>query len=453
MKTALKTALAVVAGAAAISGVASVPSLVSAWGDSNGGRPSYSLQEVNEGKLGDKIVFNSITIAETDYAWYKNTYGKDLPVGTVTHEKNYVGAREDTGKNEGAYNVWQGNDIKVEDGKTYVVRLYVHNNNPNGEKAVAKNTKVYFNIPTESSTQVKVNGYIHADNADPTDYVDYINFNSDHAFHLEYVYGSALLENNGAAGGSVLSDNIVSPSTGGVLIGYNALDGNVPGCYQYDNYITIRVKAVFDKEFYVENKVRLENFGSDPSWKNEVDAKIGDKVEFQIQFKNLSDVRQPSVMIRNVLPKSLRYVEGSTYLYNTVHPNGAHINEDTVIANGVNIGNYLPGANAYLRITAEVVGDTMACGKNILVDWGQGQAGPEVGKQIVLQDYAKVNVTKVCENEDPNQPNEPENPSVDPTTPDKLPTTGPEAVAGGIIATGSLATAAGYYIASRRQLR
>lgn len=150
----------------------------------------------------------------------------------------------------------------------------------------------------------------------------------------------------------------------------------------------------YTNEFYVENKVRLENFGTDPTWKDEVDAQIGDKVEFQIQYKNLSDVRQPSVMIRNVLPKSLRYVEGSTYLFNTVHPNGAHINEDTVIANGVNIGNYLPGANAYLRITAEVVGDTMADGENILVDWGQGQAGPEVGKQIVLQDYAKVNVYK-----------------------------------------------------------
>ena len=367
-----------------------------AWGDSNGGRPSYSLQEVNEGKLGNNIVFNSITIAESDYAWYREHYGKEMPVGTITHEKNYVGAREDTGKNEGTYNVWQGqdNDIKVEDGKTYIIRLYVHNNNPNGLDAIARNTKVYFNIPTESAMQVKVNGYIHADNANPTDYIDYINFNSDHAFHLEYVYGSALIESNGKVGGSTLNDNIVSPSTGGVLIGYDALDGNMPGGDPYISYIAIKVKAVFDNEFYVENKVRLADLNSDPSWKNEVDANIGDKVEFQVQYKNLSDVRQPGVTIRNVLPEGLRYVEGSTYLYNTLHPNGAHINEDTVIANGVNIGNYLPGANAYLRITAEVVGDTMACGKNILVDWGQGQAGPEVGKQIVLQDYAKVNVYK-----------------------------------------------------------
>lgn len=370
------------------------PILSFAWSDSNGGRPSYTLQDMSEGALDDIIVFNSIDIEESDYDWYKSTYNKDLPADIVTHEKNYVGAREDTGVNAGTNNVWQGNDIQVEDGKTYVIRLYVHNNNPNGMNAIARNTKVYFNIPTESARQVKVNGYIHADNADPTDYVDYVNFNSDHAFHLEYVYGSALLENNGKAGGSTLSNNIVEPSTGGVLIGYDALDGNVPGCYQYDNYITIRVKAVFDKEFYVENKVRLANYGSDPSWKNEVDAEIGDLIEFQMQYKNLSDIRQPSVGVRFVLPESLRYVEGSTYLFNTVHPNGAHIKEDTILTNGVNIGNYFAGANGYLRITAEVVGDTMADGENVLVTWIQGQAGPEIGKQIVLQDYAKVNVYK-----------------------------------------------------------
>lgn len=146
--------------------------------------------------------------------------------------------------------------------------------------------------------------------------------------------------------------------------------------------------------FDVITKVRLANYGSDPSWKNEVNANIGDKVEFQIQYKNLSNVRHPSVIIRNVFPKSLRYVEGSTYLFNTVHPNGAHINEDTILTNGVNIGNYLPDANGYLRITAEVVGDTMAQGENELFNWGQGQAGPEVGRQIVHQDYAIVNVYK-----------------------------------------------------------
>ena len=43
MKNAVKTTLAVVAGATAVAGVASIPAIVSAWGDSAGGRPTYSV--------------------------------------------------------------------------------------------------------------------------------------------------------------------------------------------------------------------------------------------------------------------------------------------------------------------------------------------------------------------------------------------------------------------------
>lgn len=364
----------------------SVTPIVSfAWGDSNGGRPSYSLQDVNEGKLGDKIVFNSITIKDTDYAWYKNTYGKDLPAGIVTHEKNYVGAREDTGVNAGTNNVWQGNDIQVEDGKTYVVRLYVHNNNPNGDKAIARNTKVYFNIPTESARQVKVNGYIHADNADPTDYVDYINFNSDHAFHLEYVYGSALLENNGKAGGSTLSNNIVEPSTGGVLIGYDALDGNVPGCYQYDNYITIRMKAVFDYNYTIEAKVR--HMGED-GWGKVIETKVNDKVEIEIKYHNLDEYTQDNIVVRTSLHKNLQYIPGSAKLFNDNFPDGISI-EDSAIDGLVDIGSYAGNSKAFLRFTAKVIGDGLDEGINTLTSYGQVEVGTKT-----TQDYVNIAIYK-----------------------------------------------------------
>lgn len=448
MKTAIKTTLAVVASAAAIAGVATIPSIVSAWGDSDGGRPSYSLQEINEGVLGDKITFNSITIADSDYAWYKNTYGETMPTGFLTHEKNYVGAREDTGVNAGKENVWAGNDITVEDGKTYIVRMYVHNNNPNGWDAVAENTKVKFNVPNESAKTIKVNGYISSSNASPNSYVDYVNFNSDTAFHLEYVAGSALLENNGKAGGSKLDDSIVkAASTDGVLIGYDALDGRVPGCYDYSNYVTIKVKAVYDREFTITKKVRLAD-SEDKTWKTSVDAKVGDRVEFQIQYKNTSSESHRNVMIRDVLPTNLKYVDNTTMIINTKYPSGAKIVENSIATNGLNIGHYAAGANAYIRFTAEVVDNNLACGSNTLVNWAQGQAGSNESNRPILQDYATVVLNKVCENE----PDEP-TPTPEPEPTPELPYTGPEAIAGGVIAAGSIVTAAGYYIASRRQLR
>ena len=448
MKTAIKTTLAVVASAAAIAGVSTIPSIVSAWGDSDGGRQSYSLQYINEHaeEFGSTPFFNSITIADSDYAWHKNHFGENIPAGTVTHEKNYVGARENTGVNAGVNNIWAGNDITVEEGKSYIVRLYVHNNNPNGEKAVSENTRVRFSIPLESAKTAKVNGFITSSNASPKEYVDYVNFNSDRAFHLEYVKGSALFENQGIGknGGVKLDDSVVN-SKDGVLIGYNALDGRVPGCYNYDGYITIEVKPVFDDEFTVEEKVRVVG-SEDKEFKYAVNANIGDIVEFQLQYKNTSNNSHKQVVVRDVLPKSLKYIDDTTKLYNADYKNGAVAKQNTITTEeGVNIGNYAAGANAFVRFRAEVVGDTMACGANALVNWGQAQAGVE-GSKVMLQDKATVYVTKVCENK-------PEEPTPTPEPTPELPYTGPEAIAGGVVAAGSIVTAAGYYIASRRQLR
>lgn len=360
--------------------------IVLAWGDSDGGRQTYSLQEVSEGALGDKITFNSIVIADSDYEWHRKTNGKEIGKGTIKNELVFVGAREDTGINAGADNKWNGKEIAVEDGKIYLTRIYVHNNSLYGMDSVAEDTRVWFNVPSASDKVIRINGFISSSNASPSEYIDYVDFTSDVPFHLEYVEGSALLENNGigAGGGIQLSDNIVNAKSasegepdGGVLIGYDALDGRVPGCYQYTNYVTIRVKAVYDYEFSVEAKVRLAG-DTDKTWKESVEAKVGDKVEFQIQYKNISDYKQDGVVIKDVLPSNLRYVEGSAKLYNVLYPNGLTFDEGTVVTTGVKIGNYTAGSNAFIRLTAEVTNDNLACGMNTLYNWGQVGVGDTV---------------------------------------------------------------------------
>lgn len=412
MHKAIKGTLAVAAGVAVLSAAVS-PALVSAWGDNGGGRRSYTEAQINNGDLGNKIVFNSISD------------------GVIGDEKNFVGARENTGINAGKDNIWEGNNITVEDGKEYLVRLYVHNNNPNGLNAVARDTRVAFDIPEYSAKQIQVNGFITSSNATPSKYWDYVNFNSDRAFHLEYVYGSALLENNGIGqnGGVKLGDEIVTKaaSENGVKIGYNALDGNVPGCYTYDNFVGIIVKAVFDDNFTINKEVRL---AGTTEWSNTVNAQVGDKVEFQIEYQNTDrkNLTHNNVTIRDVLPNNMKYVAGSTILYNSNHPNGGAIKENTVTTTGINIGSYGKGANAYVRFTAEVVDNSLACGHNTLVNWARGTVN-----QTLIQDYATVTLSKVCEG--------------------KIPETGPEAITGGVIATGTIVTAAGYYIVSRRSLR
>ena len=71
----------------------------------------------------------------------------------------------------------------------------------------------------------------------------------------------------------------------------------------------------------------------------------------------------------------------------------------------------------------------------MLVNWAQGS----VTGLTVNQDHSKVKLTKVCENE--------------PTPEIKLPTAGPVVTLGGAVAAGTIVTAAGYFIMSRRALR
>jgi len=344
------------------------------WGDNGGGRESHTAKEINSGALGDTIIFNSISDS------------------TIGNEKNFVGARPDNGANAGADNAWNGNEITVEDGAVYLIRAYVHNNSPLGYDAVAENVKVAFNIPTVSAKIVPVNGFIFCDNAMPSKYWDGVAFTSDNFFHLEYVYGSALLENDGVGenGSIALSDEIVTKaaSNNGTLIGYSSLNGEIPGGYQYACYVTIKVRVVFDSDYTVTAKVRQAGITGPDSWSTQTTANIGDEVEFQMEYRNTSEDTQENVMIRDVLPPNLEYVAGSTLIYNVKY-DGASVDQDTIVTTGINIGNYTAGSNAYIRFTARIVDVNLADGSNTLVNWAQCGVG-----QVTLQDYAAVVVNK-----------------------------------------------------------
>lgn len=90
--------------------IKSVDILRSGWGDSSGGRKTYTIDEINEGVLGGNIVFNSIVDTNDSLSPEDKAAGVTLP---LTDERNFVGARENSGLNLGKGNVWNGNTIEV----------------------------------------------------------------------------------------------------------------------------------------------------------------------------------------------------------------------------------------------------------------------------------------------------------------------------------------------------
>lgn len=132
------------------------------------------------------------------------------------------------------------------------------------------------------------------------------------------------------------------------------------------NKRTEQPETEIDAPYTVEKKVRKLG---DKEWSEVVDAEIGDQVEFQIEYNNTSTETQNDVMIRDVLPGNLKYVPGTTKLYNANHLNWASVTPDgDIVTRGINIGSYVGsadgqnGGNAFIRFTAEVVDNGLDCG-------------------------------------------------------------------------------------------
>ena len=341
------------------------PVAVMAWGPA---RPSFTIE-----KPADYITFNSIT--------NNPVIGGD--------EKDFVGIRE-VGSNAN----WT-NNMKVQNGKEYYVRIYVHNNAASNLNLVAENVVAKLNVPTTTAKTVTVQGQVSASNAKPNTVWDEATFSSDNDFNLAYVAGSALFENNGM-GTTKLPDSIVNNT--GATLGYSKLDGKIPGCFQYAGYVTVKVKAQVNQpqektDIDLAKTVRNKTNG-EKTWTETVSAKGGDTVQFQIHAKNTGSAGIQNLVIRDILPKGLNYVVGSTKLYNTSNPKGLKVSDNIIQNSGINIGSYQPNGDAFVRFDATISAeqDLTVCGENTLTNIAQAS-----NQKIVKNDTASVKVTKKCE--------------------------------------------------------
>ena len=360
----------IISGSVLVAAVA--PALVWAWGPA---RPSFTIE-----KPADYITFNSIT--------NNPVIGGD--------EKDFVGIRE-----VGSNAKWT-NNMKIQNGKEYYVRMYVHNNAASNLNLVAENVVAKLNVPTTTAKNVTVQGQISASNAKPNTVWDEATFSSDNDFNLAYVAGSALFENNGM-GTTKLPDSIVNNT--GAKLGYDKLDGKIPGCFQYAGYVTVKVKAQVSQPQEKTNidlaKTVRNKTNGEKSWVETANAKSGDTVQFQIHAKNTGSAGIQNLVIRDILPKGLNYVAGSTKLYNTSNPKGLKVSDNIIQNSGINIGTYQANGDAYVRFDATVAAekDLPVCGENTLTNIAQAS-----DQKIVKNDTASVRITKKCDTPKPQTP-------------------------------------------------
>ena len=314
------TSIGLGAAAVAVAVVSGFTLLANAWGPS--GRSTFTLE-----KPASYVTFNSIT--------NNNTEGD---------ERYFVTAKAaDNGK-------WADTTV-VEDGKDYIVKMYVHNNAGANLNLVAENVKAFAYIENKGS-QTQVSGKITSTNANPNAVWDETTFKSANGeeFTLSFVSGSAEYTNakNGQARKFKLSNNLLN---NGTALGYDQMDGKIPGCFQYSGVVTYKVRAAFKKKpvtpnpsYELQKQVQVE--GSN-TWSENVEMKAGQTVRYRLHFKNTGNVDLKDVVLKDVLPAGLTYVKGSS-----VNGDGKAV-ADGIIGNGLNYGTVKVGQefNLYFKAT------------------------------------------------------------------------------------------------------
>jgi uncharacterized repeat protein (TIGR01451 family) len=346
--------------------VAAIGATTVAWG------PDRTTYTVN--RPADRITFNSIV---------------DNP--HIGDEREFVSIKDAANTNEGG---WR-DTVAVEPGKEYLVRIYAHNNAASSLNLKAVNTRVSASVPTTTGKSIPISGFVTADNAQPKQVWDDIRLTSTKDFNLAFVPGSARIYNNGyAAGGNgqPLPDSIVTSA--GAKIGYNGPNGEVPGCFQYANYVTFKIKPQFaaTPNFEVAKTVSKHNAFK---WEENVDVSAGETVDFRIQYKNTGEVQQDNVVVKDQLPAHMTYVAGSTKLYNTLNPNGKTLSDNVTKTSGVNIGSHSAGARSFVVFSAKVGSlNDLKCGVNTLTNVATVETA--YGKK---SDNATAKVNKVCQDQ------------------------------------------------------
>lgn len=344
-----------------------VPAGLMAWGPD---RPTFSEQSP-----ADYVTFNSITD--------NSVYGD---------ERLFANIRDASDPNS----QWK-RDINIEKGKQYMVRMYVHNNAAEELNLVAHNTRVGAALSPDTAKENFISTFISADNAQPQEVWDDVKLMADEEFNLAYVPNSAYFFNNGIGGGAegvALPDDIATNK--GALLGFDKLDGEMPGCYYYSGWVYFNVQPQFAEDtpdISIQKLVRKA--GTNTDYKQSVTVKPGDKINYRIEVDNTGFTTQYDTVVKDSLPEGISFVPGTVDLFDADVPGGVRLTDgEKLVGDGLNIGGFEPGTNAMLVFDAQVTGDVkqLSCGMNTLVN--KATVIPKEGES--KSDTATVKVNRVC---------------------------------------------------------
>lgn len=263
-------------------------------------------------------------------------------------------------------------------------QVFYHNREMPQTGEDAKDFKIKIDMPTQAGKSQTVKVTMGGSNTNTV--TDTATVNLDRAdAKIEYIPGSAYWKHNvGTRENVQLKTENIADS---IILNGTKIE-NVKPCHEFEATVTfmarVKVPAVSIDKF-----VRVKG---QTNWNTTNTAKPGDTLEYQLAYKNTGNTVHNDVLIRDNLPPKMQYVPGSTKLKNST---GTKSVADGVTTTGIVVGDYNPGAAAYVLFEVKVpAADQLACGRTEFRNVG-------VARPQGMNEYyntAITNVDKECAN-------------------------------------------------------
>ena len=368
------------------------------------------------------VTFNSIT---------------DNP--NIGDERNFVRVRKANSKDTFT------DKVNLEVGQEYEVGIWYHNDamsklnkRENKGAGIAENVRLRIEQPERLKAGYSglIKGTISSTNSKPAEVFDVAYTHTDSDVLLRYVPDSAVIHSQGTVNGKILVSNALFGKDGAKLGYWDDLWGALPGCSEYSGYVTYRF-VVDQPNFTVTKTAAID--GTENYQKN-IKVKPGDVIDFKVEYKNTGTINQMQIKANDVMPKGLKYVNGTSFFRANSNKEGNFIS-DNIFNGGANLGDYKPGDWMTVTYKVEVLDDKeiFPCGDSEV--YNNAAIATANGTKY---DKVSVLVHRDCEEVEKKE----ETP-----TPTEIPKTGATEIVLALVVTTTLGTGTAYYIASRKQLK
>lgn len=269
-------------------------------------------------------------------------------------------------------------------GQEYWIRTFVHNNanqttnclpvhkDANGNctqvdptaPGIAKNTRLRIEIAQGNANGVDVMSTISADNAKdkngnalPKVWDTATLANGSQVFSVSYVNGSAEIFNQAHQSGLAIPNGDQITSANGVPIGFDQMNGDLPGCFEFSGYVYVKVK-VNVPTVNIKKEVKV---GVNGQYGKSAEANKGDTIDWKLNFGNHGTADVQDVTVRDPFPAGVTLVPGSIKWFDANHQSGKVLQDTALGSGGVNLGNYAPvlanQTNGYITFSTKVNDD------------------------------------------------------------------------------------------------